>query len=222
MQNDDEELRGLEEKLSRLKPRDLDERYLRQLKRSLVNPSDEEAGALQDEVVYPTNVVWMRFAPVAAAAAVVLLGTFLIRNEIGGGSSANSPVGAMAENEGNGGKNGVSDAMVSSQANGETNRIPSELADPGASQWRALPVPRLGMDERYTGGGSNAFDPSVLPVSAQGYLLPLDGTLGDFYQLEQKNGGALGAGLHFEEAYDWQEGQEDPEATKATNSKARQ
>ena len=80
MQNNDEELRGLEKKLGRLKPRDMDESHIEELVESL-EWERYELKHHQVAGIYPANVLWMRFAPVAAAAGVVLLGTFLLRYE---------------------------------------------------------------------------------------------------------------------------------------------
>lgn len=188
MQNEDEELRGLEEKLGGLKPRELDESYLEQLIGSLKTNRDEgesfqpSQSTQQRDEAYPSNVLWMRFAPIAAAAGVVLLGTFFLHYE--------------SRMEG-----------IQAQVNKVDEFPVSELAV-SAPELAALPVPRLGVGEEYNSSSLGISDPSLLPVSGQNYLQPLDESMGGLYG----NGVAATATLHFAEAYDWQE---DKKAAKA-------
>ncbi len=185
MQNEDEELRGLEQKLGRLRPKELDESYMGQLMDSLKAKNDAGESfqpAQQKEEVYPSNVLWMRFAPIAAAAGVVLLGTFFLHYE---------------------------SRMEGIQAqSGKVAELPvSELAV-SVPELAVLPVPRLGVGEESRFSSLGISDPGLLPVSGQNYLQPFDGAMESLYG----KGGIPNAGLHFAEAYNWQE---DEEASKA-------
>lgn len=177
MKNEDEELRGLEGKLGRLKPRDMDESYVAELMESLDQERDKLTGR-RNEGAYPTNVLWVRFAPVAAAAGVVLLGTFFLRYE--------SQMGELQSQRSDSAEVGKGMAVAS-------NPVNSGLTD--------LPVPRLGVSENYGMVPVSQGAPGLLPVSAQNYLQPAGEVFGDFY----KNGTPVNASLHFEDAYDWQD-----------------
>jgi hypothetical protein len=186
MQNEDKKWRGLEEKLRRLQPREIEESSFRKLL-ACFEKDQVEAGGQQGEGGYPSNVLWMRFAPVAAAAGVVLLGTFFLRYESrmdtlqAQRNDAHSAVG------GRGASGDIADATVSGPMSGLMPE--SSLAGLGAS-----PVPRLGMGGGY-GAGNHPPDLNLLPVSAQDYLQPVDGL-----------GIQESAPLRFEDAYLWREG----------------
>lgn len=190
MQNEDEELRGLEAKLSRLMPKDLDEPYLGQLVGALDNKEFVVQDAQQGHV-YPPNVLWMRFAPIAAAAGVVLLGSFFIHYQSRmDGLQAQS--GAASADQATELKSSAMNAERQAEVVADAPSAPS-----APSQWAALPVPRLGVGESYS--PLNSFDPSLLPVSGQNYLQPFDGALGI------KTTAPANTALHFSDAYDWQD-----------------
>lgn len=177
MQNEDKKWRGLEDKLRRLQPREIDEASFDKLLACL-DEEQVEVNRQTNEGNYPANVLWMRFAPVAAAAGVVLLGTFFLRYESrmdtlqAQRNDAHSAVGSQ------GGKDAVFEPVPE-----------SNLAGLGA-----LPVPRLGMGGGY-GAGFHSPDMNLLPVSAQDYLLPVEGL-----------GIQEPVPLGFEDAYLWREG----------------
>lgn len=184
MQNEDKEWRGLEEKLRRLQPREIDESSLKKLLACL----DEEKAELSgqpSEGSYPANILWVRFAPVAAAAGVVLLGTFFLRYESrmetlqAQRNEANSAVGGRGGGSGN-------VAAVSEPALGP-------LSEPNLTGLGALPVPRLGVGVGY-GGDSQSAGMNLLPVSAQDYLQPIEGL-----------GVEGSAPLRFEDTYLWRD-----------------
>lgn len=186
MQNEDKEWRGLEEKLRRLQPREIDESSFRKLLARL-DEDRVEVGGQPNEGNYPSNILWMRFAPVAAAAGVVLLGTFFLRYESrmetlqAQRNEANSAVGGR---EGSSGNVAVSEP------------VPGQLPEPSLTGLGALPVPRLGMGGGYGyGADSQPADMNLLPVSAQDYLQPVEGL-----------GIQESAPLRFEDAYLWREG----------------
>lgn len=184
MQNEDKDWQGLEGKLRRLQPREIDESSFKKLLACLDEERVEVRGQ-PSEGNYPSNVLWVRFAPVAAAAGVVLLGTFFLRYESrmdtlqAQRNDANSAVGS----QGGGGNVAVS-RPVSGPVSGLLPE--SNLTGLGTS-----PVPRLGMG----GVGSHPADMNLLPVSAQDYLQPVEGL-----------GVQESAPLRFEDAYLWREG----------------
>lgn len=184
MQNEDKEWRGLEEKLRRLQPREIEESSFKKLLACL-DEDRVEVSAQSSEGNYPSNVLWMRFAPVAAAAGVVLLGTFFLRYESrmdtlqAHRNDADSTVGS---------RGGSGNVAVAEPVSGL-------LPEPNLTGLEALPVPRLGMGGGYGGAGSHPADMNLLPVSAQDYLQPVEGS------------GVQGsAPLRFEDAYLWREG----------------
>ncbi|NOX99005.1 MAG: hypothetical protein GXP30_04605 [Verrucomicrobia bacterium] len=186
MQNEDEELRDLEEKLGRLKPRGMDESYADELTESLDRERNELTERRNDES-YPSNVLWVRFAPVAAAAGVVLLGTFFLRYE--------SQMGDMQAQ-----RNDLTPASGGMAFAGKGNvGAGAGGLNPPASQLESLPVPRLGVGENYGAVPALQGASSLLPVSAQNYLSSADRVFGDPYQ----NSAQVSGGLHFEDAYDW-------------------
>jgi len=188
MQNEDEELRGLEEKLSRLMPKDLDESYLGQLVGALEHKEVLTQEAQQGAQVYPPNVLWMRFAPIAAAAGVVLLGSFFIHYE-------SRMEGIQAQN-GGAAADQTNQTSALNVAPVKSKKLVNVAVDP-ASQWAALPVPRLGVGESYS--PLNSFDPSLLPVSGQNYLQSFGGSLSGNLTAPTN------VSLHFFDAYDWQD-----------------
>ncbi len=187
MQNEDKEWRGLEGKLRRLQPREIDESSFKKLLACL----DEERDGQSRQGSggnYPSNVLWVRFAPVAAAAGVVLLGTFFLRYESRMDRlQAQRNDGAMVVNGGAG--NSAAGTAVA-QTLPETN-----LTGLGAN-----PVPRLGMNSDV---GPHPSDMSLLPVSAQDYLQPVEGL-----NIPQS------ALLRYEDAYLLGEGSGDPGTDK--------
>ena len=68
MQNEDEELRGLEKKLGRLIPKDMDESLVRDLVTSLEHEKKKGGAEHQGNEMYSPNVLWVRFAPVAVVS----------------------------------------------------------------------------------------------------------------------------------------------------------
>ena len=182
MQNDDEEQGGLEKKLSCLQPRDMDESYVGELMESLERERNDQTGR-RNEGAYPPNVLWVRFAPVAAAAGVVLLGTFFLRYEsrMGEIQAQRSDLAPM---------NGL--AIINDANKGRVGA--------GDSQPGSLPVPRLGVGESFGTTPFSAGAPGLLPVSAQNYLQPLGEAFGDL----NKDTRPI-TSLHFEDAYDWQD-----------------
>ncbi len=195
MQNEDEELRGLEKKLGRLRPREMDESYVDELTGALGRERDELTERRNDGS-YPPNVLWIRFAPVAAAAGVVLLGTFFLRYE--------SQMGEMqAQRNDSPHLNSATNLTPSNNGMvfaGKGNTGSEELSSP-ASQLGSLPVPRLGVGENYGSVTALPGASSLLPASAQNYIQPGDGEFGVLYH----NAGQVTGSLHFEDAYDWHE-----------------
>lgn len=187
MQNEDEEQRGLEKKLGRLRPRDLDESLINELVTSL-KPENKEVINRQGGEMYSPNVLWVRFAPVAAAAGVVLLGTFFLRYESRIDALQAQRNGASLESDGN---------AVVSRENPAASMAASTL--PSSTQQVSFPVPRLGVGQQY---GATDFSPEasgLMPVSAQNYLQTGSEVFNDL------NRNALPiTSLHFEDAYDWQ------------------
>ncbi|MCF6314321.1 MAG: hypothetical protein L3J39_17870 [Verrucomicrobiales bacterium] len=198
MQNEDEEMDGLEQKLSHLKPRQLDEPLVVHLSRTLQSEATAQSAGLERAplplAAYPANVMWMRFAPIAAAAGVVLLGTFFMHYQ----SNMNSRQGVMAEADAPTPPSPAAAKVETTFA--KASRI--QDVDSVAQAANALPVPRLGV--AVNGGDFHSLDSSLLPVSGQNYLRPLEGRL-DFNQGLQNSASAL----HFAEAYHWKEGQEE-------------
>jgi hypothetical protein len=183
MQNEDKEWRGLEGKLRRLQPREIDESSFKKLLDCLDEERVEVSGR-PSEGNYPSNVLWMRFAPVAAAAGVVLLGTFFLRYE-----SRMDTLQAQ--------RNGANSAVGSRGGSGNvaiSEPVSGLLPGSNLTGLEALPVPRLGMGGGY-GAGSHPADMNLLPVSAQDYLQPVEGL-----------GVQESAPLRFEDAYLWREG----------------
>jgi len=197
MQNDDEELRGLEKKLGPLIPRDMNESQIEELAASL-DREDDDITENQAGGIYPANVLWMRFAPVAAAACVVLMGTFLLRYESHMGElqsqrndSAKMSGGTVATNKAN---------SPGSEVNGVIN-----------SGLTSLPVPRLGVGEEF-GVSPNLSNAGLLPVSGQNYLQPAGEVYGEFNRV------GIPIRLHFEDAYDWQDVPDSAEASGAEDA----
>ena len=191
MQNEDEELRGLEEKLGRLIPRDMDESHLKELVASLEQEGSTKAERRNGEV-YPPNVLWMRFAPVAAAAGVVLLGTFLLRYESRMGALQAQHTDAIKMS---GGAVNVNDSNTVSPA-------VTEVEGSMHSGLASFPVPRLGVRE-VNGVNAYSLDAGILPASGQNYLQPA----GEVFSDLNRNDRHRISQLHFEDAYNWQEGE---------------
>lgn len=195
MQNEDEDLDGLEQKLSHLKPRQLDEPFLAHLSRTLHSEAGVDSGDLErqplQQAAYPANVVWMRFAPVAAAAGVVLLGTFFMHYQ----SSMNGNLGAVVEV----GAPSIPSSVTAKVESFTAVVAPAVQAGSSLAQGASnLPVPHLGLQG--DDGALHSLDSSLIPVSGQDYLRPLGREMGFNQSLQNSS-----AALHFAEAYHWQE-----------------
>ncbi len=231
MQNEDEEFERLEEKLGRLTPKGMDEAYLLHLTQTVRTPQ-EIAGVQQSAQAYPSNVLWMRFAPVAAAAGVVLLGTFFLRYEsrMEGlqaqqdetatapkmilNDEAIIPAPAVVLNDAI-----ISDNNTLAVSNNSTLAVLSspsaEISKQSSASWPDLPVPRLGVGQAAAGNILNSSGQGLWQTPAQNYLQTTDANLQGGYQA----GESLNAGLHFAGAYQWQGATESQTAQKDKEAK---